>query len=268
MNPSTRQRLRFASFFACTLLASTAAAQSGETIDLDDDPGYDEFDPEPVGSPQRRSGGLTLGVGLGAVGPMRIPEGNLMGVGPAFDFTVGYALPDWFRFGAQFGYGHLGTQDLVHPEPAAELEASSGFWMAHAYGRLQPRGWVVQPYVEGLVGFKFFDADVEERLLMEEETTCDWAGYCETTEYWDEYDIYQQNSVSWSAGIGAGVDFRIIGDDDGFAIMLGAGVRYLAGGNVTHVVDVEQERDGTIVVDTQEGSSDMLMGTLSLGVQF
>jgi len=266
MKSSTRQRLAFASFLACSFLAPAASAQYGTTVDLDE-PAF-ESDPESDRVPTRRSGGLHIGAGVGVIGPMGIPEGNLSGVGPAFDLSVGYALPDWFRFGVQLGYGRLGTRDLVHPEPAAELVARSGVWTAHAYGRLQPRSWPVQPYLEGLVGFKYFSAEVEERLLTAEDTTCDWTGYCETTEYWDEYDIYEQDDVSWSAGLGAGVDFRLIGDDDGFALTLGLGVRYLAGGNVTHVVDVEQERDGTVVVETQEATSDTVMGTVSLGVQF
>ena len=139
---------------------------------------------------------------------------------------------------------------------ATELEVSSNVLMGHLSLRLQRPNGILRPYVEGLLGVKYFETEM--KWFFDDDYD---------DEPFDTETVTDDTALSYGLGVGINMDIRRYGNGPG--ISLRAGCRYLQGSEATYVVDNSVEFDG-VFVDylTAETETDMLSVDVGLTFRF
>jgi hypothetical protein len=234
---------------------------------------YGEWEPDAPAPPKvNKPGGLFASMGGLYGGPTSMPSYSLSQAGPGIELMVGYELPnEWLRVGIQGAYMALGSEHVQYPYADTEVRVRTSAAMMHGVVRLQAPGWTLQPYVEGLLGFKSYASATAFKTYAGDEITChhdDWGDeHCETEAVYDESSRSNADSVGLSAGIGVGLDLRLPVSDT-FMFTVGLSARYLFGAQVEEAVTANSDDNGYVDVGLMDARSDLLIGQLALGVQF
>ena len=225
------------------------------------------FDRDPV----RADINVAVGIPQGDFEAPR--EGEAVGL-TAF---VGGPVPNApIVLGTEIGYMHYGadSQLSIHstvfddglddrfgvPVEAVNMSVSNNIYLGHFVVRIQPPTGAIQPYVDGLAGFKHFnsrlsvDSDVIifRRGLSQDARITDWA---------------------LSYGVGGGIELQLheqetSWSDEPAKISLHGGVRYLFGRTARYASgDVIRDVDGRLVVDQVESTTDLILLQFGIRVQ-
>lgn len=170
--------------------------------------------------------------------------------------------------GTELGFMHYGTDSELSlhstvfddgiddrfavPVEALNTSVSSKAYLGHFVLRLQPSSGVIQPYLDGLAGFKHFnsrlridsDVIVFPRGLSQESRSTDWA---------------------LSYGVGGGIELQLheqetAWSDQAARFSLHGGARYLLGQTARYASgEVIRETDGRLAVREVESSTDLIL---------
>jgi hypothetical protein len=113
-------------------------------------------------------------------------------------------------------YGAANHRRVVNTVPV-DVRISNHIVLGHVVARVQPKLWILRPYVDGLIGFKYFGTS----------TSLNAAGT--GNEITSKSNV---QDVAFSYGVGAGVDVRLVGQ-----VYLDVGVRYLLGTEARYLKD-------------------------------
>lgn len=149
------------------------------------------------------------------------------------------------------------------PDVRVRVVTSNNIATGHLVLRLQPPRGAVQPYLDGLVGFKYFFTETR----IESENRSDDEPIAASTNFDDAAPSY---------GVGGGVQVKLYG---GYgerprghvqALNLTLGVRYLLGGEAEYLKrgSIERHRDGTLEYDVSRSKTDLLMPHLGVTLRF
>ena len=157
-------------------------------------------------------------------------------------------------------YGYESREALLGPEipeVIVDVETLNNIFLSHAVLRLQPPTGYARPYVDGLVGFKYFfthtqvddghgDEAIASSLLFDD--------------------------IALSYGMGAGLDIQLyhgsFGEHVG-TLLLNLGVRYLFGSPASYLTEGSVERvDEDVLLDVEHSQTDMLFPNLGVSFTF
>ena len=138
------------------------------------------------------------------------------------------------------------------PDVTVRVETSNAIAMGHAVLRLQPPSGAVQPYLDGLFGFKYFftETSIHDDDYFDEEIAS-------TTNFDD---------AALSYGVGGGLDI-MLHRGRGAVVMINAGARYLFGRQAEYLQEGSIERrNGRVFFATDRSETDILL--MQLGITF
>lgn len=113
----------------------------------------------------------------------------------------------------------------VGPRVTVEVVTTNSIFEPHLVLRLQPQIGRVQPYVDGLLGFKYLFTQTQVR----DEDRSDDETIASSTNFQD---------LAWSGGAAAGIDIQVYRgalDEDVRTVGLHLGVQYLVGGRAEYL---------------------------------
>jgi hypothetical protein len=183
--------------------------------------------------------------------------------------TLAYRVPrsSWV-FGFSFGYLEYGRErrpELLSPnipELIVDVVTTYSILLGHAFIRYSPLKGMVQPYLEGLIGFNY----------LETETSLE--------DSYDSYGYYSgiraKNASDWasSLGLGAGVACRILTirphhPSRPIYLMADAAARYLKGSRAQYLREGSIERkEGTAFYHFCYSRTDLIHISISLFLWF
>lgn len=142
------------------------------------------------------------------------------------------------------------------PDVTVEVQTSNAIAMGHMVLRLQPPSGTVRPYVDGLLGVKYF--------------------FTETSVYDDYYDEEIASTTNFddaalSYGVGGGLDLELYRGRGRRSpqIMLNVGARYLFGTEAEYLQEGSIERhDGYISFFTDRSETHLLVTQLGVKIKF
>ncbi|GAB5520709.1 MAG: hypothetical protein RhofKO_29600 [Rhodothermales bacterium] len=224
---------------ATCLLSSTAIAQLRPQLDLNFATGMPQNEFNEALDAIGWGGNIFVGVGLGQ---------SPMTVGAEFGFLV---------------YGHEGREapfSNTIPDVTVDVTTTNSMANGHFVLRLQPANGPVRPYVDGLVGFKYFST---------------------TTSIEDQFDYDEPiasstnfDDIALSYGVGGGVQVPLytgpFGDDGSIGtVALNLGARFLWGGEAEYLRRGAIERgDGSYTVFPTRSTTDLLIPQLGVSFHF
>ena len=201
---------------------------------------------------------------------------------PGVLFSIGGKTPNLpLVLSTEFGwlsYGFDERLELLFPDTSTRPSTSffsvntrNSIMTAHLVTRLVPSEGAVEPFVDGLVGFKYIvsNIDVESQALLNNDN--------------GNLIIIGDNRIQSSSafdalavsyGIGAGVNIQVFDGDFGVqnsqtTISLHLGVRYLLGSKADYLTEnsISPSTDG-IRFERVESDTDMLISALGFKVEF
>lgn len=180
--------------------------------------------------------------------------GTSPGVGLDFTGRIGRTP---IAVGAELGYLQYGKETRrlsltpAVPEVLTDVNTTNHFLQTHALVRVQPQTGRVQPYVEGLVGFRYVFTRTSFRNADEGRSGSTLLG-----------------DLAPSAGAGGGVAVGLVSGSDA-TLNLDVGLRYLTGGDVEYLTKgaVVRHEDGVTLAPTRS-AIDMLSLHVGLAVDF
>ena len=139
---------------------------------------------------------------------------------------------------------------------------SSEIDMLHFVARLQPATGRFRPFLDALIGFKYFETSTS---INEHAKSCD-PDFFDCTR---SIDHEKHNSdIALSYGAGAGVDVEIY-DSDTYSVRAVVAVRYLFGEKAKYVIPSARIIDAdTVAFETTRSRTDLLTTQLGLSIQF
>jgi hypothetical protein len=202
---------------------------------------------------------LTLGVPTGEFGD------NIDHPGFGLDLSGGIGLgPAPIQIGLAGTFLIYGIESRSEPfsttipDVRVDVETTNSIVMGHLYLRIQPTEGVVQPYAEGLFGFKylFTSTSIKNRGSGEEVAS--------STNFDD---------IAASYGFGGGLDFRVyngVREDGGRKVVLvHLGARYLLGGNAEYLKRGSIRREnGEVTYGVSRSRTDLIQPQLGVTFQF
>ena len=172
-----------------------------------------------------------LGFGLGVTG----------GIG--FD-----SLP--FMIGLDLGYMIYGFErrsepfSTTIPDVRVDVETTNNIFLGHLVFRVQPQTGTVQPYIEGLFGFKYLFTRTSIQNIPND------AEIASSTNFDDFASSY---------GVGGGIDFSVFAGER-TTIMVHVGCRYLFGSTADYLERGSIERqNGQVQFDVITSRTDLVM---------
>ena len=139
------------------------------------------------------------------------------------------------------------------PDVTVRVETSNAIAMGHMVLRLQPPGGAVQPYLDGLVGMKYFFTET----TIKDDDRFDEEEIASTTNFDD---------AALSYGVGGGLDIQLY-RTRGSRVMINAGARYLFGRPAEYLQEGSIERrNGRVFFTTDRSETNLL--TMQLGLTF
>ena len=141
------------------------------------------------------------------------------------------------------------------PDVTVDVETSNAIAMGHVLLRLQPPTGFVQPYVDGLFGFKYF---FTKTSISDE----DFRG--------DDPIVSSTNfdDAALSYGVGGGLDIQIH-QGRRKAVLISVGARYLFGSEAEYLQEGSIERrNGRVFFTTDRSETDILMAQLGVTLKF
>lgn len=181
--------------------------------------------------------GLNGGIGLGSA-PVMI------------GLDLGYLIYGFERRSEPFS--------TTIPDVTVDVETTNNITLVNLFLRFQPQQGMVRPYVEGLFGLKylFTRTSVENRSFDEEIAAS-----------------INFDDVASSFGAGAGVEFRVFEgineNNNDFAILVSAGVKYLLGSSAEYLERGSTSREnGELIFDVTKSRTDMVIPHLGASFTF
>lgn len=141
------------------------------------------------------------------------------------------------------------------PDVTVVVETRNSIAMGHLVLRLQPQQGSFQPYVDGLVGFKylFTESEVQNNHFFERE------GVVSSTNF-DDFAV--------SYGLGGGLDVAVYRDQRA-AFKINAGVRYLLGSTAEYLVKGAIDRsNGRAAFISDRSETNLLTTQLGVSIWF
>jgi hypothetical protein len=140
------------------------------------------------------------------------------------------------------------------PDVTVDVETSNAIAMGHVLLRLQPPSGVLQPYVDGLFGFKYF---FTETSISDD----DFGG--ETIASSTNFD-----DAALSYGVGGGLDVQIY-EGRKKAVLVNVGARYLLGTEAEYLQEGSIERrNGRVFFATERSETNILIAQLGVTIKF
>ena len=141
------------------------------------------------------------------------------------------------------------------PDVTVRVETSNAIAMGHMVLRLQPPGGAVQPYLDGLFGFKYFFTET----TIKDDDRFDEEEIASTTNFDD---------AALSYGVGGGLDI-MLHRGRGAAVMINAGARYLFGRQAEYLQEGSIERrNGQVFFAIDRSETDILLMQLGITLKF
>ncbi len=189
---------------------------------------------------------------------------------PGFPFVLGTEL-GWLTFASQDRALLLQTNTNLS---SIHTNTSRNILSAHLVARLTPQSGLVRPYVDGILGIKYFIS----RARIEADTNTDAIVGDDGVIIVDGVDRSEIsvtssfNDLAFSAGVGVGIDFDVWRQffpawrrDAVISVSLGA--RYVFGPKMQFLPRESFPTDvGNIVIEAQRSRTDMIVPTLGLRV--
>ena len=221
---------------------------------------------------------LALGVGLASEARAQVyPQGDITVVvgfpqgefedhvddaGVGLNFFVGLGLGRTpFVIGLDGGfliYGHERRSEpfsTTIPDVYVDVETNNAIAMGHLLVRLQPPTGFVQPYLDGLVGFKYF---FTETSIHDEDYNGEFA-IASSTNFDD---------AALSYGIGGGLDVAIHQGRKAM-VLINVGARYLFGTEADYLQEgAIERRDGRAFYTFDRSETDLLVTQLGITLKF
>ena len=141
------------------------------------------------------------------------------------------------------------------PDVTVDVETSNAIAMGHVLLRLQPPSGFVQPYVDGLFGFKYF---FTETSISDEDFRGD-EPIASSTNFDD---------AALSYGLGGGLDIQVYQGRKA-AVLINAGARYLFGSEAEYLKEGSIERrNGRVFFTTERSETNILIAQLGVTLKF
>lgn len=213
-------------------------------------------------------GGFSLGLPLGEFADQidRLAYGGSIFAGaglPNRPVVLGLEL-------GVFNYGSDSTPELLTGGPAPEVDdvrTTNNIFVGHLVLRVQARSGQIRPYLDGLVGVKYFTTDTT--FTSDPALFNDPGGKSVI----DSNNHLEDTVLSY--GVGAGVDVRLIewgggqGDVGGGALGLSVGARYLRGSEARYLKSGSvRVVNNEISLDILRTRTDLLIFQVGIGVSF
>lgn len=161
-------------------------------------------------------------------------------------------------------YGYDSRDEILSPnipEVTVDVATTNNIVMGHFVLRLQPPTGTVRPYLDGLVGFKYFFTETR----IDSERDYDDRPIAASTNFDDGAASY---------GAGGGLDIRVydgpLGDErHPVALSVNLGVRYLFGGEAEYLREGSIRRDGDrVTYEVERSETDLLIPQLGVRLAF
>lgn len=200
------------------------------------------------------------GFEIGLNGATAFPQAgfreNMNRNGWGLDGTIGYKLPDLpVTVGMDLGllvYGHESRSEPFSPnipEVTVRVQTSNNIFTGHFFTRLEAGKGNIRPYADGLIGLHHLFTESRVGDDDEEHTIAS------TTNFED---------TAFSAGVGAGVKFRIAegysqNDGSRYRWSIDLRSRYLFGGSAEYLKEgTLRDTNGNLIYDTSLSRTDLL----------
>jgi hypothetical protein len=198
-----------------------------------------------------------------------LPQGDFKDHTEAAGFGVeafaGIGLPNLpIVLGAQLGglvYGSEHRSEPLSktiPDVEVDVATSNNILLAHLVARIQPRSWPVRPYLDGLIGLKYFYTDT---TVTNEDDPGD-----------EIASDTNQGDTAFSYGVGAGFTVPVIkmGDQPRApSLNLSIGARYLFGEKAEYLKEGSIRRAGKKVsFEVESSETDLLVTHIGIGGSF
>lgn len=197
-----------------------------------------------------------------------VPQGdfadNVDNLGFGIELQGGIGIQPAFMIGADLGFLIYGTErrsepfSTTIPDVTVDVRTTNNILMGDLFFRIQPQASAIQPYVEGVIGFKylFTETSVQNENFGEEVASS------------TNFDDFAS-----SFGGGAGVDIHLHSgeSEEGkpFSIMLHLGARYLFGSSADYLKKGSVRReDGQVTFDVSRSRTDLLIPKLGVTFKF
>jgi hypothetical protein len=209
------------------------------------------------------------GIGL-AIG---IPQGdfkiNVPELGWGGEGHFGVRVSSHLIVGGDLGFMIYGSErrrepfSLTIPDVTVDVITSNNIFLGHLLLRIQPESGSVRPYVDGLVGFKYFWT--ETRIEDENDPSEPIASSTNLEDF------------AFSYGAGFGVAFQLVDGTEKrretgegpLGIYLDLRVRYLVGSEADYLKKGSIQRVGTqLIYDVQRSKTDFLVPHIGVSVVF
>lgn len=213
----------------------------------------------------RPHGGITLNLGL--------PQGEFndqvssVGFGANLYGALGFGQSP-LTVGAEVGfmiYGHERRNEpfsTTIPDVTVDVVTDNNILLSHLFMRLQPPTGAVRPYVDGLVGLKYFFT----RTRIENEDFGDDESIASSTNFDD---------TAFSYGVGAGFDIPVwsgfMGEERTTygTVMVNLGFRYLWGSEADYLQEGSVRRsNGRVSYDVTRSDTNLLVPQLGVTFRF
>jgi hypothetical protein len=212
---------------------------------------------------------IDVGIGL-AIG---IPQGdfkiNVPELGWGGEGHFGVRLGGPLIIGGDLGFMIYGSErrkepfSLTIPDVTVDVITSNNIFLGHFLMRLQPETGSVRPYIDGLVGFKYFWTETR----IEDEN--------DPTEPIASSTNLEDMAFSYGAGFGVaiqlvdGTEKRRETGEGPLGIYLDLRVRYLIGSEADYLKKGSIQRVGTqLIYDVQRSKTDFLVPHIGVSVVF
>jgi hypothetical protein len=210
--------------------------------------------------------GVEFGLDLALALPQGAFSQNMNQTGFGLNFHAGkHVGGSPVMFGIDAAAHVYGTENrreplsMTIPDINARVETTNNIAQLHAMIRLQPITGKVRPYVDALYGFKYL-----------------WTQTSLVDSYYDEEIIgsTNQDDITPSYGLGAGIDFRVwdglMGDDQRPGqVYLTFGARYLLSGEAEYLREGDIAREpGSISFNTTRSRVDIVQPRFGVTVAF
>ncbi len=207
-------------------------------------------------------------VGLNVAFVLGFPMGelaeNIDNLGFGFDFTGSVRMADSpLELGLHFGFLNYGSEtrrepfSTTIPDVYLNVHTNNHITYGHFFVRLRTDIDILQPYLDGLIGFGQFATTTS--------IESDYSGYDDddniaSTTNFDDF--------AWSYGVGFGVNIEVIegGSGRGF---INLGGRYLLGGEAEYLLEGSiTETAAGLTYDVSRSETDMFMAQIGFTYQF
>ena len=139
------------------------------------------------------------------------------------------------------------------PDVRVDVETTNNIFQAHLVLRVQPQTGAVQPYIEGLFGFKYLFTRTSIKNIPTDETVVSSTNF---------------DDFASSFGPGAGVDIRLW-EAERTTILLHLGCRYLLGSVADYLERGSIERlNGEVIFDVISSRTDFILPQLGATFTF